>query len=181
MEAANTKADGLLGDGPRRGTAEGPGGGAQGVGGARHRPEGGRGLPRQERRDRQGRRGLDHRTPRPGDKAAEEAAQRALEARKEADAIRAEAVRQAEETRLAATRESEDTLFDHAQWASQQEADLEERIAWRKEQLEREIASLEVRRVNAIGQLNNLRALAEESDQQFADEPTTVITRNEGQ
>lgn len=115
------------------------------------------------------------------DKDAEEAAQRALEARKEADTIRAEAVRQAEETRLAATRESEDTLSTMRKRASQQEADLEERIAWRKEQLEREIASLEVRRVNAIGQLNNLRALAEESDQQFADEPTTVITRNEGQ
>lgn len=103
---------------------------------------------------------------------------RAASAREEAAVVRADAVKQAEEIRLAATRESEATLAALRERARQQEEDLEERVAWRTEQLKREIASLEARKSNALGQLNNLRALAEESGAQFSDEPTAVIPNN---
>lgn len=113
------------------------------------------------------------------DKASQEAAQATAAARVEADRARSEALKQAEEIRLGALRESEETLAALRERVRQQEADLEERVAWRKEQLEREIASLEARKSNALGQLNNLRALAEESGSQFADEPTAVIPGND--
>ena len=54
--------------------------------------------------------------------------------------------------------------------------ELEEKLAWRKEELEREIADLEAKRLQSLAALGNLRALAEESEARFAaDEPTTVI------
>lgn len=109
------------------------------------------------------------------DKEAADAAARATEAREEAHRIRAEAIKTAEEIRLMATRQSEETLDVMRQRARAAEADLEEKVAWRKEQLERDIASLEARRANALSQLSNLRALAEESGEQYASEPTIVL------
>lgn len=76
---------------------------------------------------------------------------------------------------MQATRQSEETMEVMRQRARDAEADLEEKVAWRKEQLEREIASLEARRANALAQLGNLRAMAEESGQQYGSEPTVVL------
>lgn len=109
------------------------------------------------------------------DKNAAAAAERAAAAREEAQQIRAEAVKTAEEIKMLATRQSEETLEVMRARARDADADLEERVAWRKEQLEREIASLEARRANALSQLGNLRALAEESSDQFSDDHTVVL------
>ena len=84
----------------------------------------------------------------------------------------------AEEIRLGSTRQAEETLTTMRERAAQAESELEEKLAWRREQLEREIAALEARKAAALAQLGDLRALAEESDELFAaaDEPTTRIT-----
>ncbi|GAA4900030.1 hypothetical protein GCM10025789_17960 [Tessaracoccus lubricantis] len=109
------------------------------------------------------------------DKDAAAAAERAAGAREEAQAIRAEAVKAAEEIRLTATRQSEETLTVMRERVRLAEVELEEKVAWRREQLEREIASLEARHANALAQLGNLRALAEESGEQYAENTTSVI------
>ena len=57
--------------------------------------------------------------------------------------------------------------------------ELEEKLAWRKEELARDVADLEAKREQALAKLGNLRALAEESEARFADEPTTVIPQVE--
>ena len=65
----------------------------------------------------------------------------------------------------------------HARPRLDAETALEEKLAWRKEQLERDIAALESRRATALAQLSNLRALAEESAR-FDDELTAVIQKD---
>lgn len=52
---------------------------------------------------------------------------------------------------------------------------MEEQVTWRKEQLAREIASLEGRKASMLAQLNNLRALADQSASDFATDDTMVI------
>ena len=84
----------------------------------------------------------------------------------------------AEEIRLGATRQSEETLATMHARARDAETALEEKVAWRKEQLEREIAALESRRATALAQLSNLRALAEESAR-FEDDLTAVISKDD--
>ena len=52
---------------------------------------------------------------------------------------------------------------------------LEERVEWRKEELQREVGVLEARKRSAVAQLANLRALAAEADEEFTSsdaEPT---------
>ena len=87
------------------------------------------------------------------DRHAADAAARATEAREEADRIRTAALKEAEEIRLAATRQSEETLATMRSRARDAETALEEQVAWRREQLNREIASLEARRATALAQL----------------------------
>ena len=45
----------------------------------------------------------------------------------------------------------------------QKQEQLEEQVAWRKEQLEREVAALMARRTSIVASMQNLRAMAEEA------------------
>ena len=113
------------------------------------------------------------------DAAAEAAAARAAESREEAQKTRTDAVAEAEGIRLSANRESEEKLAVARRRAMEVTEELEEKLAWRKEELARDVADLEAKREQALAKLGNLRALAEESEARFADEPTTVIPQVE--
>ncbi|MGV8847190.1 DivIVA domain-containing protein [Tessaracoccus sp.] len=95
-------------------------------------------------------------------------------ARREAATIRAQAVEATEETRLSAMREAEDTMSAMRARVSDVEARLEEQVAWRKEQLEREISALTARRTAMHTAMQNLREIADESP---GNEETTLIPR----
>ncbi len=95
-------------------------------------------------------------------------------ARQEAATIRAQAVTATEETRLTAMREAEDTMSAMRSRVSDVEARLEEQVAWRKEQLEREISALTARRTAMHTAMQNLREVAEETP---GHEETMVIPR----
>lgn len=95
------------------------------------------------------------------------------DAREEALLTREQAVTLAEELRLEAIREAEDTLAAMRVRAKDQETALEEQVAWRKEQLEREIAALTARRASMLAALGNLQELAAEVDEDS--EATQVI------
>lgn len=112
------------------------------------------------------------------DKTAADVEARIAASRDEAQRIRAEAVASAEEIRLGAMRQSEETLAVLRERTREAETALEEKAAWRREQLEREIGTLEARRRSALAQLRNLKALAEESSQGFDNEPTTIIDKD---
>ena len=105
----------------------------------------------------------------------EDSAARLDAARQEAADIRAQAVASAEETRHAATREAEQTLSAMRSRLHDDETRLEEQVAWRKEQLEREIAALTARRTAMVAAMQNLREIADEATPESED--TMVITR----
>jgi len=90
---------------------------------------------------------------------ADSAANLAQEAT-DAQRIRSEALARAEEAKVGAARDAEATIAaSHRQSAMMKER-LEEQYAWRKEQLEREVAALLQRRSAIVAELTNLHELA---------------------
>lgn len=105
----------------------------------------------------------------------EEASSHLAKSRQEAASIRSGAVATAEEMRLAATREAEETLSAMRSRMGDDETRFEEQVAWRKEQLEREIAALTSRRTAMVAAMQNMRGIADEAVP--GSEETMVITR----
>ncbi|PIE21238.1 MAG: hypothetical protein CSA64_03130 [Arachnia propionica] len=103
-----------------------------------------------------------------------EAANNVAAARVEAGQIRSEAVAAAEQLRVGAAREAEETIAAMRATISEAETAVEERLAWRREQLEREIAALETKRSAIMATMANLRELASEGIEADT-EPTQVL------
>lgn len=100
-----------------------------------------------------------------------------LVAREEAAKVRAQAVAAAEQVRMVATRDAEETMEGMRSRLREDETRLEEQLAWRKEQLEREIAALSARRSFMVAAMQNLKGIADEAEPgpESEAEETTVI------
>lgn len=83
--------------------------------------------------------------------------------------LRSAAQEEAEQVRLAAIREGEDLLASTRARANAAKDEIEEQVAWRKEQLEREIAALTSRKAAVVAQMSNIRDLASASGLDFPD------------
>lgn len=86
-----------------------------------------------------------------------------------------DAIENAEHIKLSAIREAESTIAAARARAQAAHETVEQELAWRKEQLAREVASLESRKSSVLAQLNNLRALAEQSKADYGSEDTMTL------
>lgn len=109
---------------------------------------------------------------------SERAAAAVAEARDEAATIRQGALAEAEELRVGAHREAEMIMTHARNKAAEVLTQLEERVEWRKEQLQRSVSTLEARKRTVLAQLANLRALTEQSHREFG--PDAALFEDEG-
>ncbi|MDA8439122.1 MAG: DivIVA domain-containing protein [Propionibacterium sp.] len=88
----------------------------------------------------------------------------------QAQQVRSTALAEAEQTRSAAAREAEAAIQAAHQRGDELRQTLEDQHAWRREQIEREIAALLQRKAAVVAQLANMRNLAREATEDFPDE-----------
>lgn len=96
-----------------------------------------------------------------------ESTQRLQEEAEQAARIRQTALSDAEQTKAAAARESEAQIAAAHRQAAMMKDRMEEQYGWRKEQLQREINSLLLRKDTVMAELANIQALARQSVAEF--------------
>ncbi len=88
----------------------------------------------------------------------------------QAQQVRNTALAEAEQTRAGAAREAEAAIEAAHQRGAELRQSLEDQHAWRREQLEREVAALLQRKAAVVAQLTNMRNLAREATEDFPDD-----------